>query len=148
MHKLVPVEEAKELFEEAKGWPVWRWLLEKKRARTTADAAWEALEEQQEKVKSGWAEEWRLAYRSLSNNGRSKPPKQDTPGAELQAALERLWAADQEAQEARDRAEAQFDEADRRLSTAMAREGSQMAIDAWELREKFIRKAEALARRK
>lgn len=30
----------------------------------------------------------------------------------------------------------------------MACEGAQMAIDAWDLREKFIRKAEALARRK
>jgi hypothetical protein len=50
--------------------------------------------------------------------------------------------------EARDAAEAQFDEADRRMSAAMARQGAEMAIGAWELREKFIRKAEALARRK
>ena len=62
MHKLVPVEEAKTLFNEAKDWSVWRWLIEKKRARTTADAAWEALEACEEKVKAGWAEEWRQAY--------------------------------------------------------------------------------------
>ena len=49
--------------------------------------------------------------------------------------------------QARDAAEAQFDEADRRMSTSMACEGAQMAIDAWEMREKVIRKAEALARR-
>ena len=42
----------------------------------------------------------------------------------------------------------QFDEADRRMSTSMACTGAQMAIDAWEMREKVIRKAEALARRK
>ena len=29
----------------------------------------------------------------------------------------------------------------------MAREGAQMALDAWTLREKFVRKAEALGRR-
>ena len=39
------------------------------------------------------------------------------------------------------------DEADRRMSTSMACEGAQMAIDAWEMREKFIRKMEALGRR-
>jgi hypothetical protein len=55
---------------------------------------------------------------------------------------------DEEARQARDAAEAQFDEADRRLSTSMACEGAQMAIDAWEMREKVIRKAEALARKK
>jgi hypothetical protein len=44
MHKLAPVEDAKTLFNEAKDWSVWRWLIEKKRARTTADAAWLALE--------------------------------------------------------------------------------------------------------
>ena len=58
MHKLAPVEDAKTLFHQAKDWSVWRWLLEKRRARTTADAAWEALETCEEKVKAGWAEEW------------------------------------------------------------------------------------------
>ena len=52
MHKLVPVEDAKTLFNEAKDWSVWRWLTEKKHARTTADAAWEALEACEEKVKA------------------------------------------------------------------------------------------------
>jgi len=50
MHKLAPVEDAKTLFNEAKDWSVWRWLIEKKHARTTADAAWEALEACEEKV--------------------------------------------------------------------------------------------------
>lgn len=148
MHTLVPVEDAKTLFREAKDWSVWRWLMEKKRARTTADAAWEALEACEEKVKEGWAKEWREAYRGLSANGRGKSRHTAALEADLQAALERLWKADQEAREARDAAEAQFDEADRRMSTQMAREGTQMAIDAWELREKFIRKCEALARKK
>jgi hypothetical protein len=148
MHKLAPVEEAKTLFHQAKDWSVWRWLIEKKKARTAADAAWEALEVCEEKVKGGWAEEWRQAYRDLSSNGRPKPRRPVVLDAELQAALKRLAEADEEARQARDAAEAQFDEADRRMSSAMACEGAQMALDAWDLREKFIRKAEALARRK
>jgi carbamoylphosphate synthase large subunit len=59
-----------------------------------------------------------------------------------------LYEVDEEARQARDAAEAQFDEADRRLSTSMACVGAQMALDAWALREKVIRKAEALSRKK
>jgi hypothetical protein len=142
MHKLPPVEEAKTLFNEAKDWSVWRWLIEKKRARTTADAAWEALEACEEKVRAGWNEEWRQAY------GHPKSRRYAALDDEVKAALERLYEDDEEAKQARDAAEAQFDEADRRMSTSMACEGAQMAIDAWEMREKVIRKAEALARRK
>jgi hypothetical protein len=142
MHKLVPVEEAKTLFNEAKDWSVWRWLIEKKRARTTADAAWEALEACEEKVRAGWNEEWRQAY------GHPKSRRYAALDDEVKAALERLYEDDEEAKQAHDAAEAQFDEADRRMSSSMACEGAQMAIDAWEMREKAIRKAEALARRK
>jgi maltose-binding protein MalE len=142
MHKLVPVEEAKTLFNEAKDWSVWRWLIEKKRARTTADAAWEALEACDEKVRAGWNEEWRQAY------GHPKSRRYAALDDEVKAALERLYEDDEEAKQAHDAAEAQFDEADRRMSSSMACEGAQMAIDAWEMREKAIRKAEALARRK
>ena len=142
MHKLAPVEEAKTLFHEAKDWSVWRWLTEKKKARTTADAAWEALEACEEKVKAGWNEEWLQAY------GHPRSRCHAALDAEVQAALDRLHDDDMEARQARDAAEAQFDEADRRMSTSMACTGAQMAIDAWELREKVIRKAEALARRK
>jgi hypothetical protein len=66
----------------------------------------------------------------------------------VKAALERLHEDDEAALQARDAAEAQFDEADRRMSTSMACQGAQMAVDAWKMRESFIRKAEALARRK
>ena len=142
MHKLVLVEEAKTLFNEAKDWSVWRWLIEKKRARTTADAAWEALEACDEKVRAGWNEEWRQAY------GHPKSRRYAALDDEVKAALERLYEDDEEAKQAHDAAEAQFDEADRRMSSSMACEGAQMAIDAWEMREKVIRKAETLARRK
>src|SRR5262249_3403116 len=122
MQKLAAVEEAKALFEQAKDWGAWRWLTEKQRARKTADAACEALEECEKKVRASWNADTKRAYKS------------DT----------RLQEADAESQQARAAAEAQFDEADRRMSTSMARDGSQMAIDAWILREKFIRKLEAL----
>ena len=127
MQKLVQVEEAKALFNEAKDWSVWRWLMEKRRARTTADAAWAALEACEERVR-----EWQQAYADLSSNGRSKSRRKADLDPEVKAALERLHEADQEAGQARDAAEAQFDEADRRMSTDMACEGAQMAIDAWE----------------
>ena len=58
-----------------------------------------------------------------------------------------MYEEDKEARQARDAAEAQFDEADRRMSTSMACAGAQV-VGAWEMREKFIRKAEALGRRK
>ena len=142
MHKLAPVEDAKTLFTEAKDWSVWRWLMEKKRARSTADAAWAALEACEEKVKAGWTEDWQQAY------GHPKSRRYSALDPEVKSALDRLYQEDEIARQARDAAEAQFDEADRRMSTSMACIGAQMAIEAWELREKVIRKAEALARRK
>jgi len=56
--------------------------------------------------------------------------------------------ADDEAENARLDAEETFDEAERQLSSSMARQGAEKAIDSWDRREKAIRKAEALARRK
>ena len=112
------------------------------RARTTADAAWEALEACEEKVKAGWTDDWKQAY------GHPRSKRYAALDPEVKSALDRLYEEDETARQARNAAEAQFDEADRRMSTSMACTGAQMAIDAWELREKVIRKAEALARRK
>ena len=123
MRKLAPVEEAKALFAEAQDWGIWQWLTQKNRLRQTADAAWEALDACEKEVKRSW------------------------DPATRQLARQQLKQADEEAYQARMDAEAQFDEADRRLSTSMAREGAQMAIDAWVMREKFIRKMEALSRK-
>ena len=142
MQKLAPVEDAKALFHEAKDWSVWRWLIEKKHARSTADAAWEALEACEERVRAGWNQDWQEAY------GHPKSRKHAALDSDVKAALKQLYEADEEARQARDAAEAQFDQADRRMSGSMACEGAQMALDAWEMREKIIRKAEAMARRK
>jgi len=63
MKKLAPVEEAKALFNEAREWGTWRWLTEKRRVRTAADVAWEALEEVEKGVKASWNDDLRKAYR-------------------------------------------------------------------------------------
>lgn len=131
MHKLTPVEEAKTLFNEARDWGVWRWLTEKKRARRTADAAWKALDEYEKKVKASWSPELKEAYRRANGN----------------AMVQQLKALDKEACQARMDAEEHFDEADRRMSAGMACEGAQMALDAWEMRETYVRKMEMLGKK-
>ncbi len=160
MQKLIPVEDAKVLMNEAKEWGVWRWLLEKKRVRAAADEAVDALSDLEKKVKASWNDDLKKAYRELEaqaafeGNPRAKhryeKAKEEARNvdAEIKLAVQRVKEADDEAYRARMDAEATFDEAERQLSASMAREGAVKAIDSWDLREKAIRKAEALARRK
>ena len=160
MQKLAEVEEAKALMNEAKNWGVWRWLWEKSRVRATADRAVDALAETEDRVKATWTEDQKKAYRELealaSLNGNGKARRQyekareeaKNVDAEIKHAVERVKEADDVAYNARMDAEDTFDEAERRLDTGMAREGAQKAIESWELREKAIRRAEALARKK
>jgi len=138
MRKLIPVEDAKALMREAIGWSMWSWLTQKRRLRTTADAAWEALEGCERKVKAGWSDELKKAYRGKDGSGLDP---------ELKLALERMREADDAWKQARETAEETFDEAERRMSTSMACEGAAQAIEAWELTERAIRRAEALGRR-
>jgi hypothetical protein len=56
--------------------------------------------------------------------------------------------ADDEAYRARMDAEEAFDQAEKQLSTSLAREGCRKAIHSWELHEKAIRKAETVIRPK
>jgi len=160
MQKLVEVEEAKALMYEAKGWGVWKWLWEKSRVRSTADRAVDALDGLEKKVKASWTDEQRKAYRELEAlaalNGdargrrRYEKAKEEAQGidAEIKKAVERVREADAAACEARMDAEETFDQAERQLNTDMARQGAEKAIESWDLREKAIRKAEALARKK
>jgi hypothetical protein len=138
MQKLSAVEDAKALMREATEWSMWGWLTGKPRLRSTADAAWEALEGLERKVKSGWSDELKKAYRGRDGRGLD---------AELEVAVRRMKQADEAWRTARDTAELTFDEAEQRVSTSLAREGAQQAIEAWELTERAIRRAEALARR-
>jgi hypothetical protein len=141
MQKLIPVEEAKALMREAAGWSVWGWLTEKRRLRTTADAAWAALEDTEQRAKEAWSDEAKRVWREFDK----QPGIRVEP--ELKVAIERVREADEEWREARAFAEATFDEADRRMSTELAREGTEQAIQAWELAERAIRRAEALSHR-
>jgi len=159
MQKLAAVEEAKSLFNEAKDWGVWRWLLEKKRARSTADAAWEALDEYEKKVKDAWSDDLKKAYQEAEAeaalDGKAKSRHRYEKAAEeardvyskIKLATKKLKEAEVEAYNVHMEAEEIFAEADRHLSTSMACEGAQRALEAWDLREKVIRKAEAVARR-
>jgi hypothetical protein len=66
----------------------------------------------------------------------------------IKALAQKQKEIDDEAWRVRMQAEDMFDEAEKRLSTSMAREASQVAIDAYNLREKAVRKAETAARAK
>jgi hypothetical protein len=159
MHKLIAVEEAKALMSEAMDWSVWGWLTEKRKLRVTADRAWEALDQAEEKVRAGWREDLRKAWReleaeaALEANPRAKrqyeKAREDASDVdpEVKLAAKKLKEADAEAYALRMQAEETFDEADRRMSTSMACEGARQAIDAWETREKFLRKMESLGRK-
>src|SRR5581483_12154434 len=110
MKRIASVQQVKALLNEAKDWGTWRWLTEKRRVRAAADAAWADLDEIDKELKPLWA----------------KHPE--------------FRKADKEAYQARMTAEATFDEAERRLSTDLARRGSEEAIEAFLLREKLHRK--------
>src|SRR4051794_24607458 len=135
MQKLIPVEEAKALMTEATEWSVWRWLFEKKRVRVAADAAVDALNAQDKKVKAAWSDDLKKAWRELelaaSGNGNSRTrqkyeqakieAKEVLP--ELKQALRKVMEADEEAETARLDAENTFDEAEGKSSAGLAREG-------------------------
>jgi len=160
MQKLAQVEEAKALMNQAKDWGVWKWLWEKSRVRATADRAVDALAEAEKRVKAGWTEDQKKAYReaealaSLNGNGKGRrqyeKAKEEAKNVdpETKHAVNLVKQADDIAYDARMDAEDTFDEAERRLDTSMARLGAQKAIESWDLREKAIRRAEALGRKK
>jgi hypothetical protein len=140
VRKLPEVEEAKALMTEATEWSVMKWLREKKRVRKAADRANDALDELSEQTKLLWPSELRAAYGSLAQD--ANPGKQ--PDAEAPHAVKQVKRADDESFRAHMDAESTFDEAERQLSTSMAREGCRKAIYSWELHEKAIRMAERL----
>ena len=139
MRKLTEVEEAKALMNEATEWSVMRWLREKKRVRKAADRADDALDQLVRETKLLWPAELRAAYGALAQDGRGKQTDTEIPNA-----VKHVKRADDEAVRAHIDAEKTFDEAERQLSTGMAREGCRKAIYSWELHEKAIRMAERL----
>ena len=149
MDKLPEVETAKTRMAEAMAWSVMKWLREKKRVRRTADQANAALDQLSEAVKQRWTDGVRTAYEALlaqTAAAKASKPKSPLPAVAPEASLiaRKIKEADDEAYRARMDAEATFDEADKQLSTSLAREGCRKAIHAWDLKEKAIRKAESV----
>ncbi len=146
MRKLAAVEEAKAVMREAGEWGVWKWLTEKRRVREAASQAWAALGEAEKKVRAGFSDDLQQAYDDLaagdSPKAKRRRPANNIDPAVRQAA-KRLKDAADEAFRAHMEAEEVFAEAERRMSTSLAREGCGKAILAWELTETAIRKAEA-----
>ena len=159
MRKLPAVEEARAVMTEGMEWGVWKWLLEKKRVRAIADEARAALDEFEMKVKATWSDDLKIAYNQLvSQNGDAKQARQKTKlgkkeeaqkiDSQVMAAVKRVKEADDDAYNAHEDAEDAFAEAERRMSTSGAREGARKALEAYDLHEAAIRKAEALAHAK
>jgi len=161
MRKLVEVEDAKSLLEVAKDWGVWKWLTEKKRVRQTADTAWEAFDVLEKEVKDAWNDDLRKAYTELEAEAAvtegGAPAKRKYEKArkeaedvdpQIKATAKKVKDALDEAYSVRMKAEDMFDEAEKKLSTSLAREASQVAIDAYNMREKAVRKAETAGRSK
>ena len=133
---------------EAMTWSVMRWLREKRNVRKAADLANAALDQLGETTRAQWPEGFKAAYTSLDGTA-SKPSNgkkalSTSNDSDLWALLKKIKDADDEAYRARMIAEETFDQAERMLSTRLAREGCEKAIHAWDLKEKAIRKAEAI----
>jgi hypothetical protein len=152
MRKLPAVEDARALMTEALEWSLWRWLADKGRVRAAADEAVAALSACEENVKAAWPDELKQAYESLmaQQSGRrrkTKPVLEALDPAMLEAARRAKEAFDV-AEQVRLEAEDTFAQAERRLSTSMAKEGAQKALESWDLREKAIRTAETVGRKR
>ncbi len=138
MQKLTEVEEAKAVMLEAIDWSVIKWLREKKRVRKMADRANAALDATIEKMKAQWEKDMRAAYDQLGG-----PTKDATASPDIALTARKYKHAEDEARQARQVAEDMFDEAEKQLSTSLAREGCRKAIRSWELHEHVIKLAEA-----
>jgi hypothetical protein len=144
MRKLAEVEEAKRVMTEAVNWSVMKWLRDKKIVRRKADEANAALDALEREVKAQWPAALTAAYHKLiaaETNGNAKFANGADP--QLLALARKIKDADDISSKAHWQAEDVFAEAERKLSTAMAREGCKKAIDSWDLHEAAIKKAEA-----
>ncbi len=150
MKTLPEVETAKALMTEAMTWSVMKWLREKKRVRKTADLANAALDQASQAVRGRWPDQLRTAYEALVKQrargvlASRQPLLRIKTDRDETFVVNKSCEADDEAYCARMDAEKAFDDAERKLSTSLAREGCRKAIHSWELHEQAIRKAETL----
>lgn len=130
MKSLKEVEQARAIMKEAEDWSVLRWLSHKKKVRRAADAANAALRRQHEEFKAQWPADLHHAYGALSTK-----EKADGFGEETVRLAKKLLHADLKANAAHEQAEATFAEAEKKLSTYMARQGCAEALRSWDLLE-------------
>ncbi len=159
MKKLPAVEDARSVMTEGTEWGVWKWLTEKRRVRGIADKARAALDDLEMKVKLTWSDDLKIAYNQIVTEDSEakgarprvkhrKPAGGNGADAKALAAVKRIAEADDAAYNAHEDAEEAFAEAERKMSTGMARDAARKALVAYDLHEAAIRKAEALAREK
>jgi hypothetical protein len=155
MRKLPAVEDARAIMTRGMDWGMWKWLLEKKTVRGIADKARAALDDVEMKVKLSWSDDLKIAYNQLvEESGDSKQArrkdknKEKGQGLKVLPAIKAVKQADDDAYNAHEDAEDLFAEAERKMSTSMAREAAAKALVAYDLHEAAIRKAEALAKPK
>ena len=161
MRKLPAVEDARAIMTEGTSWGVWKWLTEKKRVRGLADQARAALDDLEMKVKLTWSDDLKIAYNHLvEENGTSKrtrakakakdknKPNGSSTDPKTLSAVKAIKEADDDAYNAHEDAEDLFAEAEKKMSTSMAREAAGKALQAYDLHEAAIRKAEELAHSK
>ena len=155
MRKLPAVEDARAIMTRGMDWGMWKWLLEKKTVRGIADKARAALDDVEMKVKLSWSDDLKIAYNQLvEESGDSKQArrkdknKEKVQGLKVLPAIKAVKQADDDAYNAHEDAEDLFAEAERKMSTSMAREAAAKALVAYDLHEAAIRKAEALAKPK
>lgn len=154
MRKLPEVQEAKELMNAAMDWSTFKWLFEKSRVRATADRANAALDKLNRAVKTKWSKEAKATYKKLSAKTaraarhleKDQQPAESNE-SETDLLIEKVIKADDAARRTRMDAEETFDQAEKEMNISLAQEGCKKAIHSWELHEKAIRQAEALAER-
>ena len=146
MKELPEVRAAKELMSQAIDWSLFKWLFEKSRVREIANRADAALDRLNRNIKARWSGEAKEVYKNLSasklRTREHDNSKEATSPTGLAVLLQKVIEADQAAHKARRNAEDTFDEAEKQLSTTLAKDGCKKAIRSWELHEKAIRRAE------
>ena len=132
MTKLTEVDHAKALMTEAIDWSVVKWLAEKKRVRRTADKANEILNAVEQEIHGRWSPKFKGIF-----------DKSGTATPDLKHLATKIREEHDAANRLRLQAEDTFDVAEKRLSTAMARDGCRQAIEGWNHHVEAIRLAES-----
>jgi hypothetical protein len=159
MRKLSAVEDARAIMTQGMDWGMWKWMLEKKTVRGIADKARATLDDVEMRVKLTWSDELKIAFNQLveedGNSKRSgrrakddKRVKSQNADAKIMAVVKGVKQADDDAYNAHEDAEDLFAEAEKKMSTSMAREAAGKALVAYDLHEAAIRKAEAVSHSK